>query len=125
MSENNDFVSRLEFNKERGYFDERLRKTEKETAVLQKMFENLKDLPSTMSKLDKNLSLMGENLKALNNQFDKYISDKNKEDEEQSSRISQIDEKSKVDFIEWIKHNWTTIVLSLATLGLMVKDYIK
>lgn len=119
-----ELVTRKEFNIVTDKIHEDLRHLGERTAVLEATIRNLQNLPDTMAKLDKTMTVMGENLKNLNAQFKDFVSDKNLEDREQSTRISNIDGKSKVDFLEWIKHNWTTVVIGIATLSLMIKEYL-
>ena len=126
----NSFVSRKEYNIERDKIWGDVNKNRERIISLEAMCDALVDLPKTMQSLDKNMALMQQNLTRLNQGFDELVkknecreSEQEKRDKKQSEAINRIDEKSKVDLLEWIKKHWFEFVSLLALLALILKGF--
>lgn len=120
MADEKDCVSRSEFNDERNRINERLSEHDKAISVLDSMYHGLIDLPKTIANLDKTIGIMGANIENLNEQFKNLVDEK----ERQNHKLSEIDGKSKVDFLQWAKNNWTSIVMFIVMLILLVGEFI-
>lgn len=124
-------VSRQEFITETDKIFSKLNRHDREISVLQTVVENFKDLPSAINSLEKTMALMGQNLENLNNKVDTILKgtdpklgqDKEK-DKEQDERIRELDEKSKIDILVFLKNNWWKIVMTVAVLMVLFEKYI-
>lgn len=124
-------VTRQEFITETDKIFSKLNRHDREISVLQTVVENFKELPSAINKLDKTMALMSQNLELLNQKVDNFVSkdeeqkDKSSEkDKEQDARIRELDEKSKIDLLVFVKKNWWKIVMTIAVLLVLIKNYI-
>lgn len=121
-------VSRQEFQRELENIYSKLNKHDRQLSVLETLVEALRDLPDAISSLDKTIALMGQNLQNLNEKFDKSIQEyqnNQKRDLEQDELIKRLDDKSKIDIMEFIKENWWKAMLGLAAVIVLLKDFIK
>lgn len=124
-------VSHQEFLTETDKIFSKLNRHDREISVLQTVVENFKDLPSAINSLEKTMALMGQNLENLNKKVDtilrgtdpKLEQDKEK-DKEQDERIRELDEKSKIDILVFLKNNWWKIVMTIAVLMVLFEKYI-
>lgn len=124
-------VSRQEFITETDKIFSKLNRHDREISVLQTVVENFKDLPSAINSLEKTMALMGQNLENLNKKVDtilkgtdpKLEQDKEK-DKEQDERIRELDERSKIDILVFLKNNWWKIVMTVAVLMVLFEKYI-
>lgn len=124
-------VTRQEFLTETDKIFSKLNRHDREISVLQTVVENFKDLPSAINSLEKTMALMGQNLENLNKKVDtilkgtdpKLEQDKEK-DKEQDERIRELDEKSKIDILVFLKNNWWKIVMTVAVLMVLFEKYI-
>lgn len=124
-------VTRQEFLTETDKIFSKLNRHDREISVLQTVVENFKDLPSAINSLEKTMALMGQNLENLNKKVDailkgtdpKLEQDKEK-DKEQDERIRELDEKSKIDILVFLKNNWWKIVMTIAVLMVLFEKYI-
>ncbi len=124
MSEcNHEMLTRKEFLIERDRIYETLMDHGQKIAVLTSLCTNMSDLPNTIQNLDKTMALMQQNLENLNDKFDKLQEDNNKRDAAQSKEIQELDEKSKLDIVKWIRDNWFKVVFGFAMLALVYKNY--
>lgn len=128
-------VTRQEFLTETDKIFSKLNRHDREISVLQTVVENFKDLPSAINNLEKTIALMGQNLENLNKKVDtilrgtdpKLEQDKEKDkekDKEQDERIRELDEKSKIDILVFLKNNWWKIVMTIAVLMVLFEKYI-
>lgn len=92
-----------------------------EIALLVKSFESVKELPVAINNLDKTIALMQNNMERLSDSLTKFMEDKVEKDEQQSKEIKKIDDKSKIDIMDFLKKNWEKIVL-LVTAGGIALD---
>ena len=77
------------------------------------MFENFKDLPATMNRLDKTLVAVQGELSRMNEKINAH-----------GVELKAQQERGKVDILRWISENWWGIVFAAATIFLIIKDYI-
>lgn len=120
-------ISRREFVDETDKIYARLNKHDKQIVVLETLVDSMKDLPSTMSKLDKTMALMSQNLEVLNGKIDSVVNkarSMDKHNKEQDAEIAALDDKSKVDIMDFLKGNWWKICVSAAALLALLKSYI-
>lgn len=124
-------VTRQEFLTETDKIFSKLNRHDREISVLQTVVENFKDLPSAINSLEKTMALMGQSLENLNKKVDTILKgtdtrlgqDKEK-DKEQDERIRELDEKSKIDILVFLKNNWWKIVMTIAVLMVLFEKYI-
>lgn len=124
-------VTRQEFLSETDKIFSKLNRHDREISVLQTVVENFKDLPSAINSLEKTMALMGQSLENLNKKVDTILKgtdtrlgrDKEK-DKEQDERIRELDEKSKIDILVFLKNNWWKIVMTIAVLMVLFEKYI-
>lgn len=124
-------VTRQEFITETDKIFSKLNKHDREISVLQTVVENFKELPSAINKLNTTMALMGQNLESLNKKVDSLVEDSNSKtkaekdkDREQDERIRQIDEKSKLDIVVFVRDNWWKFAVGIASVIVIFKDYI-
>lgn len=124
-------VTRQEFITETDKIFSKLNRHDREISVLQTVVENFKELPSAINKLDKTMALMSQNLELLNQKVDNFLANNEKQkdqssekDKEQDAKIRELDDKSKVDIVVFVKKNWWKIVMTIAVLLVLLKDYI-
>lgn len=124
-------VTRQEFIAETDKIFSKLNRHDREISVLQTVVENFKELPSAINKLDKTMALMSQNLELLNQKVDNFLTNNEKQkdkssekDKEQDAKIRELDDKSKVDIVVFIKKNWWKIVMTIAVLLVLLEKYI-
>lgn len=124
-------VSRQEFLIETDKIFSKLNRHDREISVLQTVVENFKELPSAINKLEKTMALMGQNLESLNKKVDKIVDNNEKidnqqrdKDIEQDKKIREIDDKSKIDILAFLKSNWWKIVMTCAVIAIAFEKYI-
>lgn len=120
-------VSRQEFITETDKIFSKLNRHDREISVLQTIVENFKDLPSAINSLEKTMALMGQNLENLNKKVDTILRGTDsqlEQDKEQDDRIRELDEKSKIDILVFLKNNWWKIVMTVAVLMVLFEKYI-
>lgn len=118
-------VSRQEFKDETDKIYSKLNKHDRQISVLETLVENLRGLPSAINSLEKTMAIMGENLANLNTKVDVVIDEKERisqKDIEQDKQIRELDEKSKVDILDFIRDNWWKICVVCAVIGIFIKD---
>ena len=122
------FVTRVELesaiNRVEDRMTNRMAKTEcdvsehgKTIARIETMLANLEDMPSilnslnlTLVRLDGRLCNVEEGIKSLKDKTSK-----------QAETIGKIDEKGKIDWIEFIKKNWFAIIMFVAAVILFME----
>lgn len=114
MAEN--FVLREEFNNERDRINDKLSEHDKTISVLTSNIQSLVELPKSISDLDKTVALLGATVNDLKEEIKSFADDKEKQD----GKISKIDSKSKIDFLTWIKNNWTSVLMFVIMLIMLV-----
>lgn len=82
--------------------------------VLLNAFDSLKELPAAIHNLDKTIVMVQENVSALNSKLTNFMEENKKEDEIQNNKISSIDNKSKIDIIDYLKKHWLEVCVLLA-----------
>lgn len=120
-------VTREEFKMETDKIYSKLNSNETRISVLEVLVEKLGGLPDAINKLDKNMMLMEQNLKNLNDQIQSMLKreeQSRKENKEQNDKIRDLDNKSKVDILTFLKSNWWKIMISAATLWVIFEKYI-
>ncbi len=106
-------VSFKEFNEERNQVRNELKELNSAVVELKTMYIPLGDLPRSIQSLDKTMALMGQNIEQLNKKFDTFEEKSKQVDSEQNKKISNINEKSKIDIIEIIRNNWFKVIFVL------------
>lgn len=115
-------VSRAEFHQETDKIYDKLNKHDRQITVLETLVENLKDLPSALNNLEKTMALMGQNLEILNGKVDSVLSkasEIDEHDQKQDKAISKLDNKSKVDILDFVKENWWKLCIGIAAAVLL------
>lgn len=123
------FVTRVELesaiNRVEDRMSNRMAKTEcevsehgKTIARIETMLANLEDLPSILNSL--NLTLVRLDGRICN--VETGITKLEKRAASQGDVISKIDEKGKIDWIEFIKKNWFAIIMFVAAVILFMQS---
>lgn len=97
---------------------------DRRTTAVETLIANWKDVPGTISNLDKTLALMQQNLEALNNKLDDHIKDAKTRDKKQDDIMQMMGENSKIDIIKTIKDNWWKLCIAVAAVIYFVEPYI-
>jgi chromosome segregation ATPase len=90
-------------------------------------FEKLSELPSVLKDINLNMSNMGKNMSNMekilqSNTFE--INTLKQTVENQGKSIKDIDNKSKLDFLEWLKQNWLGAATAVVLVIYIGKDTI-
>lgn len=124
-------VTREEFRRETDNLYSKVNRLDKEVTVLQTMFDNFRDLPESINKLDKTMALISQNLELLNQKVNSFVSSEEckntsskDKDQEQDEKIRALDEKSKIDILVFVKTNWWKIVMTIAAFLILFQKYI-
>lgn len=126
------FISRAEFNRMKETIDERITKNEVNIAKLNTACDSLKDIPEKTSKVELTLALLGQRMEQQNemisgfiNDFHSYAAEHEEKEKKQDKKIQNIDNKSKVDLMDWVRLHWTEIITTVSVVTLIAKDYLK
>lgn len=92
----------------------------KSLARLETLYSSMEELPSTIASLDKTITIIGNNLEAISKNLEEVksdvqlqsqtIHDINKKSSTNSDKITEIDNKSKVDWSKFITNNFWKII---------------
>ena len=95
----------------------------REIARLEAVYKSLEDLPNTISNLDKTMSLIGGRLESMETNLEevkenvsyqkKVIQDLKGENKKQNENIDRIDNKSKIDWQDFITKNFWKVLCIL------------
>lgn len=134
MSDNRDitiqYVSQYELNSVDERLSEEIRenrdrieKNSNKIIELETVYKTLKSLPSTITSLDKTITIISENLKSMDENIrdvremvtlqEKIVENIRIESKHQNEDIARIDNKSKVDWSEFVTNNFWKIVCGL------------
>lgn len=119
-------ISRREFIEETDKIRTQLTKHDRQIVVLETLINGMKDLPDAITKLDKTMALISQNLEVLNGKVDsvvrkaKTMAEHNKE---QDAEITALDNKSKVDIMDFLRANWWKIIVSGAAFVALLKSF--
>ena len=120
-----EYILRGEYNHDKEKIYSNISSTNQRITVLETMFEAFKTLPASLASLDKTMALMQSNLENLNRQVDKIDKDNQSRNDAQDKSIKEIDSKSKIDFLQYVKDNWwkllPAVLAGLAVYGSVVK----
>ena len=119
-----EYITRKEFEKAKDKIYEKTSKNERDIERIDTLCKSLSSLPEAITNLDKTMIKMEINLTNLNNEFKEFIKNTNENDSRQDQKIKSIDEKSKVDFLEWVKNNWVGVFIVIATLITWLMKYV-
>ncbi len=126
-----EYVTKKEFNIERDKTQEMILSIVQDVSSLKTLYATMSKLPETIQSLDKNMALMEQSISSINKEFQKLSEDRAREkiaqteaDKKQNKRIAEIDDKSKVDLMQWVRGKWFSIVELIAIVILFLKDYI-
>lgn len=99
---------------------EKINEHSKEIARLEAVYESLENLPNTISNLDKTMLIIGNRLAVMENNIDevkenvsyqkKVIQELKGENAEQNQNITRIDNKSKIDWADFVTKNFWKIL---------------
>lgn len=125
-----DYVERQEFREETSALRNKIEEQQNDIVKLSTVVESMRNLPETITELSCTLKLMQVNLEQINKQIGdiekremKFEEKSEKVNDAQNSKISTINDKSKVDFLELIKSNFWNIVVSIAMLILVIERW--
>ena len=131
MIEEKECVSRTEFCRERDKISRKLEQHDREIAILQTLYDSIKDLPPQMSELSKQIALLKqsvdgirEDMHTMNDKVEDSIQKKSVQDKEQSKKLEELDNKSKVDFLEWIKEHWVALFTLIALIVMYLQNFL-
>lgn len=126
-----DFVTRKEFNIERDNNSGKISSMDRRITVLETYRENWNNIPqniyeisTTMALMQQEISTLTKRIESMGDKFEKFAEEKEKQDKDQSKKLNEIDNKSKIDLMDWVKANWFKLVVGLGILGLIIKDFI-
>ncbi len=104
-----------ELREHREYIDAHSR----EIARLEAVYQSLESLPNTIANLDKTITVIGNNLESMDRNLEdvrqsvsnqeQTIQEIRKENKSQNETIHKIDDKSKIDWAEFITKNFWKI----------------
>lgn len=104
---------------------ERIGRNSEDISELKALYLSLAELPKTISSLEKtivsvcnNLDNIDTNIKEMN----QIIQDLKRENSEQNDRISEVDDKSKIDWAKFITENFWKILVLAGGIYYVVKD---
>lgn len=120
-------ITRQEFQGETAKIYDKLNKHDRQISVLEVLVENLKDLPSAITSLEKTMALMGQNLEILNSKVDSVVTKEETiiaKDKEQDKILRKLDDKSKIDILSFIKSNWWRIFFVICLAWVFIKQMI-
>lgn len=109
------------------------------TVLTRQSVENNQKLSDTMDSMKQCMYEMTQSLREgnkisgelteavsnLNAKMEETTQKVNAKFERVNNRINEIDEKSKIDIMTWIKRNWFTIIIALGALVYVIKNLIK
>lgn len=107
----------------------------KKVARLETMYDSLEGLPSTISNLDKTITIIGNKLESMDQNLrdmkesvteQKYaIRSIQEENKSQNESINKIDNKSKIDWQHYITQNFWKIILIVGVGYVMIERLIQ
>ena len=129
--ENNGYITREEFHNELSGIKQdisnlysKANTVDRRTTMVEALYTSMKDLPGTISNLDKTLALVQQNLESLNDKLDEHIKDAETRDKKQDDIMQMMGENSKIDIIKTIKDNWWKLCVAVAAVIYFVEPYI-
>lgn len=124
-----DYVSRKEFNIDRDNKDAKFAELDRRVTTMEVYWQNWNKLPDTIQEISTTMALMqqeitslSDSMKGMGEKMEKFAEEKEKQDKAQNTKLNEIDNKSKVDILEWLKLNWVQILIGLGMLSLIVKE---
>lgn len=124
-----DYVSRKEFNIDRDNKDAKFAELDRRITTMEVYWQNWNKLPDTIQEISTTMALMqqeitslSDSMKGMGEKMEKFAEEKEKQDKAQNTKLNEIDNKSKVDILEWLKLNWVQILIGLGMLSLIVKE---
>lgn len=119
-----------EVKENRDYIDEHSR----EIARLEAVYRSLESLPGTIANLDKTITVIGSNLESMDKNLndvrqsvsnqEQAIKEIRGENKTQNESIERIDNKSKVDWAEFVTNNFWKILCAVAVGYAIIKTLI-
>ena len=130
-----DFVTHDEFSRELKKIyslseeqNKRLTNHDIQITQITTLYENLKDLPSALNSVKETMVAMQGNIERMTEKVQeaiKAVNEKTEYDKDQDSRLKALENKSKIDFVDFIRDNWWKICLGVASVMMLLKDYVK
>ena len=106
-NEQNNYIERQEYNADCREMRKGIEQNKNDIIKLEAFYATLSPLSKAINDLNIEMAKMGQQIKNLGEKIDKINSD----NESQSKRINQIDGKSKVDILDYIKKNFDKIII--------------
>ena len=107
----------------------------REIARLEAVYKSLEDLPNTIANLDKTMSVIGGRLASMEQNLDEVkenvsyqkqvIQDLKGENKEQNATINRIDNKSKIDWQDFITQNFWKILCIFGVGYVIIKSILE
>lgn len=104
-------------------------------ARLETMYSSLESLPTTISNLDKTITLIGANLDSMDKSLNEVKESVSKqgysidtlraENKKQNENISKIDGKSKIDWAVFVTENFWKLFAIIAAVYVFIQTYSK
>lgn len=117
-----------EIKENRDYIDEHSR----EIARLEAVYRSLENLPNTIASLDKTITVIGTNLESMDKNLadvkesvsnqELTINELRGENKNQNKHIERIDNKSKIDWAEFVTDNFWKLFGAFALLYAIIKS---
>lgn len=96
-----------------------------------KLTETMESFKETMLEMGQSLkdgnrisSELAETVKTLNDKVDTVENKMDGKFKEFNNRIDTIDEKSKIDFLTWIKKNWFSVIMTIGALVYIITQIV-
>lgn len=120
-----------ELREHREYIDEHSR----EIARLEAVYKSLESLPNTIANLDKTITVIGSNLESMDRNLENVrksvanqeqtIHEIRAENKSQNESIHKIDDKSKIDWAEFVTKNFWKIFCIFGILYVIIKVFLE
>lgn len=104
---------------------EKISKNSEDISELRTMYMSVAELPRTMASLEKTMVSVGNHLENIEENM-KSMSDSiqnlKEENRAQNEKISQVDDKSKIDWATFITSNFWKIIIAIGGIYFILKD---
>lgn len=141
-TEKMEFASKYDLNNVDHRLSEEIRENReiidehsKEIARLEAVYKSLEGLPDTIANLDKTIAIIGNNLESMDRNLadvkesvsfqEQAIKDLKGENRTQNENIERIDNKSKIDWAEFVTKNFWKILCILGIGYAIIKSILK
>lgn len=114
---------------------EKIEEHDRTLSRLETLYASLEGLPSTIVSLDKTITIIGNNLESMSKNLEEVrkdvhlqgqaINNINSDNKEQNEKIEEIDNKSKIDLLEFVTKNFWKIFSLLGVGYLVIKSILE